>query len=70
MVGSTFCVAVLLLTALLPMLSLAEEPLCSWSQNGCTTTVYQWTNSWAMVIDCGSEGGSWSGSGEWGGYCP
>lgn len=59
------------LVVLFPGQAVAAPPTCQWSSGGCTTTVWQWSNEWLMVIDC-EDGSYWYGgsSGQWGGDCP
>lgn len=60
----------------------ALPPICSWIQGSgcnwrlqcdewCGVDVYGTGDGWTMEIQCTSgDGGTWSGSGEWGGECP
>jgi hypothetical protein len=44
---------------------------CVWSTDECLTAVYQYESYWTMYITCtDGSGGTWTGSGQWGGICP
>lgn len=67
----THIIAIVMLCCL-PVIALALPPaLCAWSSGGCDVIVLSSGEAWVMVMGCtDGTGGTWSGTGAWGGDCP